>query len=184
MDAELERFKQEINLPEVARAYGYAIDERESSRASIIMRRAGEKIVVATGEDGHGIYFSIQSGESGSVIDFVMHRERINLGHARQVLRPWVGDTGKPVSPPGPAHPITRPERTSHNRAALIADWQKMQPYHSDYLQKRNLSTSTITRFADCIRTDARGNTVFKHEDALGLSGWEIKNAGFNGFIS
>jgi hypothetical protein len=59
----------------------------------------------------------------GSVIDFVMHREGVNLGGARKVLREWLGT-------PNPSFPIARrvfarPKPVSRDRAGLFAEWQK-----------------------------------------------------------
>lgn len=41
-----------------------------------------------------------------------------------------------------------------------------------------------LDRFAGRVRIDDRGNAVFPHFDAEGLSGYEIKNTGFTGFAS
>ena len=41
-----------------------------------------------------------------------------------------------------------------------------------------------LDRFAGRVRIDDRGNAVFPHFDAQGLSGYEIKNTGFTGFAS
>src|SRR5215471_609273 len=70
-DIELERFKTEVNLAELAYSYGYELDRKESSRTSFVMRHQdGDKIVVATDTDGHGIFFSIRDDrQHGSVID-------------------------------------------------------------------------------------------------------------------
>src|SRR5882724_10518407 len=87
---ELERFKAEINLIELASHYGYECIEKESSRSSIAMVHSadGDKIVVAVDLDGHSIFFNVrQNSAGGSVIDFVMYREGVGLGGARQVLR-------------------------------------------------------------------------------------------------
>ena len=39
-------------------------------------------------------------------------------------------------------------------------------------------------RFAGRIRIDNKGNAVFPHFDAEGLSGYELKNVEFTGFAS
>ena len=79
-----------MNLGELATSYGYAPDRRESSRSSLVMRHAdGDKIIIATGEDGHAVFFSVHADASGSVIDFVMHRQGGNLGHAWKTLRAY-----------------------------------------------------------------------------------------------
>lgn len=90
-DTELEKFKIEINLAELASSYGYELDRRESSRTSFVMRHQdGDKIVIATDKDGHGIFFSVRDEKQhGSIIDFVKWKEEANLGQARQILRRW-----------------------------------------------------------------------------------------------
>jgi hypothetical protein len=73
---ELEAFK-ELNLAELASAYGYELDRRESGRCNLVMRHPdGDKVIIATGLDGHGIFYSTRTDRSGSVIDFVMFRKR------------------------------------------------------------------------------------------------------------
>ena len=92
--AELERFKRDINLTEYAAHLGYDIERRTSSRHSITMRRSAsnDKVVVARDQDGHWIYFSVRDDQdNGSVIDFHQHRTGDNLGMARQALRAFLG---------------------------------------------------------------------------------------------
>ena len=119
-DPELEDFKR-LNLGELATAHGYTLDRKESSRSSLVMRHAdGDKIIIATGEDGHGVFFSVKADASGSVLDFVMYRQGGNLGHARKTLRAY-----KP-----PSFPTARPDAQPipHDRAALAAQWHRILP--------------------------------------------------------
>jgi hypothetical protein len=177
-NAELERFKATLNLAEVARSYGYAVDRRESSRSSLVMRHTdGDKIVVATAEDGHGVFFSVRTGQSGSVLDFVMYRTGGNLGHARRALRDY-----DPFSFPTAQGPIPKPRSVTRDRAALAAQWHGFRPYQGGYLGSRGLTAATVAAAAERIRCDERGNVVFRHDDRDGLTGWEIKNRGFSGF--
>jgi len=187
MDAELERFKTGIDLTEFACSYGYVIDERESCRTCNVMRHSdGSKIVVATGTDGHGIYFDVHDAtSSGSVIDFVIHRKGVNLGFARKELREWLGTPN--LSFPIARKVFTRPRPITRDRAGLFAAWQGMEPYSGTYLQGRGLSPETIAAFADHIRISVTKdgkyrNVVFRHDDEDGLSGWEVKNRGLTGF--
>jgi len=55
------------------------------------MKNAGSTIIIATGEDGHGIFFYAQGNASGSVIDFVMWQKGCNPGYARKYLREYCG---------------------------------------------------------------------------------------------
>lgn len=179
---ELERFKVEISLADVAASYGYVLDLRESSQSSLVMRRGSDddKIIVATAPDGHGVYFSVRNDDSGSVIDFVMHREGVTLGGARDILRPWLGSFSFPTAKaflPKPA-PIPR------DQMALVGQWHRLMPYHGGYLEERGILPATIAAFSKNLRVDARRNVAFRHLDRGGLTGWELKNRGFAGFSS
>lgn len=186
---ELDRFKTQINLAEYAAAQGYQLDRRESSRNSAVMRRESDndKIIVATDNDGHGIYFSVRDDQdNGSIIDFVQRRQGLNLGQVRRELRPWCGDSSSYRPMPIPEH-IRKPEPSNANRQAAMGAFAQMQPQPQGghpYLLSRGISADTLTdpRFAGTIRSDQRGNAVFPHYDGTGLSGYELKNEGFTGF--
>lgn len=185
-DTELERFKTEINLVELACSYGYELDRKESSRTSFVMRHQdGNKIVVATDTDGHGIFFSVRDDrQHGSTIDFVKWKSGTNLGQSRQILRQWIANPTS-LFPTQKCQPL-RPEPIMRNGAATYAQWLGMQPYNQahgkGYLEMRGLSADTISRFSERIGIDKYGNTVFRHDDLLSVTGWEIKNRGFTSF--
>jgi hypothetical protein len=183
VDQELERFKTEINLVELAGSYGYECIRKESSRSSVVLVHPdGDKIVVATAPDGHGIFFSVRESDcGGSVLDFVMYRQQVRLGGARQVLRKCLA--------PGYFQSRSavhyKPEAIAPGTPALYAQWLRMQPYQeSGYLERRGLNAETIAQFVERIRIDGRGNVAFRHDDLHNFSGWELKNQGFTGFSS
>lgn len=189
-DDELERFKSEINLVEYAQAQGYEIDKRESSRASTVMHQGDDKIIVATDQDGHGIYFAVRDdADNGSVIDFVQKRQVLNLGQVRRELRGWCPGSSsyRPLSMPEAERP-RKPEASNADRQRVLAVWMQMEalpnggnPY---LVEQRKLTAETLAdpRFANHIRADTRGNAVFSHYDRAGLTGYELKNDGFTGF--
>lgn len=181
-DSELERFKTDINLIELASCYGYECVKKESSRSSVVMRHSdGDKIVCATAPDGHGIFFSVRpDGCGGSVIDFVMHREAVQLGRARQFLRKYLSKGYLQ------AHSSVhyRPQAVPTGVPDLYARWLRMQSYQGGYLESRGISDQTIALFADRIRIDERGNVAFRHDDLHSFAGWELKNKGFTGFCA
>src|SRR5258708_2978080 len=92
-DLELESFKTDIDLRQYAASLGYELNKRESSRNSSVLRHTkGDKIIIKRGGDGHYVYFSARSNkDSGSIIDFIQHRQHLSLGGVRQKLRPWLG---------------------------------------------------------------------------------------------
>lgn len=184
---EIERFKRDLNLVEYAEVCGYAIDRKESSHNSTVMRRGKDKIVVATHKDGHGIYFSTRDErDNGTIIDFVQRRQGLNLGQVRKVLRPWIGESLFPTAPINrkpPAERPKKPEPAETDRVAIIMRWQGLELYRGRYLQdSRGLNDQTISLFSDRIRLDEVGNICFRHGDKDGISGWEMKNHGFTGF--
>lgn len=180
---ELERFKTEINLADYAASQGYELDRKESSRSSLVMRcpANGDKIIVATGEDGHAIYFSVRDdGDNGSILDFIMHRQHCTFREACQILR---HRTPFPFPTAASSH-HPKPEPIPRDRAALVAQWHRFAPYSGGYLQERGLSAATLALVTDRLRLDGRGNAVFRHDDRSGLTGWEVKNRGFTGFAA
>jgi hypothetical protein len=90
------------------------------------MRHAnGDKIIIATGEDGHAVFFSVHADASGNMIDFVMHRQGGNLGYARKTLRAYTPSSFPTAQP----STILKPRPIPHDRAALAAAWHRFAPY-------------------------------------------------------
>ena len=183
MDDELERFKTDLNLSHYAASYGYQLDHRESSRNSAVMKRPTDhdKIIIAR-EGPHWVYFSVRdSADNGSVLDFVMRRDRCSLGSARQVLRQW---SGRPA-PVNPIHYAHRLDPITRDRAAILRDHARLKASaEHPALIARGIPAAlqAAPRFAGSILADERGNACFPHRDREGVSGWEIKNKGFTGF--
>jgi hypothetical protein len=186
-DNELEQFKCQINLVEFAQSLGYQVDRRESSQNSKVMRHNnGDKIVVATSQNGHGIYFSVRDDrDNGSIIDFVQKRTGASLGQIRKTLRPWIGGPG--VLPPRPRQPEPKPPPSSSDRQQILLAYSQTEPVrHHAYLVSRGIADSTLAdpRFAGMVRQDTRGNAVFPHHDNEGVAGYELKNRGFTGYAA
>ncbi len=185
-DDELRRFKTDINLVEFAQSCGYQVDRRESSRASVVMRSGDDKIVIATDQDGHGIYFSIRDDrDNGSIIDFVQRREHISLGQLRKRLRIWCPSSS--TYQPRLAGATSKPQASTRDRqrvAVALAQASLASDGHPYLERERQIARTTLQdpRFASVVRIDARGNAIFPHRDADGFSGFEMKNADFTGF--
>lgn len=180
-DDELEGFKRSIDLVSFAEAYGF---RASGKRGSIVEMRHddGDRIDITDHEqDGHPVFKSWNHGAAGSVIDFVMHRDRCNLGQARRILRHWTPAYRSPSHHASPAAPKPTPKEPI-NRPALVDAWRHFRPYAGGYLEARGINAATLATAADRLRLDERGNVAFRHDDLTGLSGWELKNRGFTGF--
>jgi hypothetical protein len=180
---ELEQFKLEINLAGYASKQGYALVKNESSRNSYVMKHNnGDKIVVATAADGHGIYFSVRdSSDNGSIIDFVQKRQGLNLGQVRKELRQELGT----ATPTAMQTIKSKPRPSSQNIERVIQSFMAMKPVtdHPYLVNERKIPKPLLKepRF-NSIRIDRKGNAVFPHYDENGLSGYELKNSDFTGF--
>ncbi len=112
---ELERFKTEINLVSYAQSQGYEYLKRESPRNSAVLRHnSGDKIVVTTDIDGHGVYFSLRDdADKGTIIDFVQNRRNLSLTEVRKELRDWLQESN---TRPSKFRPIAQPKPITHER--------------------------------------------------------------------
>ncbi len=204
---ELEDFKTLINLSQYAAAQGYTLDRRGSSRNSAVMvDTAGDKIIIAKGHDGHWVYFSVHQAADtgGSIIDFIQHRQGLNLGRVRQELRPWLKHSSPSSFPT--AHPLSNhtPPLLAEHLPPADSYAEDLQPLDRDLLQVRSRVEHSIAidgehpylsgqrkippallsgeRFLGRVRSDERHNVLFPHWNTDGISGYELKNTGFTGF--
>lgn len=185
-DAELESFKTTIDLRTYAAAQGYQLDRKESWRGTSVMRHpvSNDKVIVKRGMDGHYVYFSVRDDrDNGSIIDFVQFRQGVSIGAVRKELRPWIGQPPDAI----PAFPELR--KTEKDRMKVEAAYARMKDATEGhpYLERERALPGpllALDRFAGRIRIDDKGNAVFPHFDAEGLSGYELKNTGFTGFAS
>jgi hypothetical protein len=181
-DCELDAFKRDIDLRQLAESLGYQIDRRESWRGSTVLRCAADKIVVKRNGNGHYVFFSLRDeDDNGTVIDFVQRRQHLSLGAVRKVLRPWIGRSAS--APQLPALQPACPDRMRIEREYRSMAEAQRHPYLE---RDRGVPAAVLSspRFRGRTRTDTRGNTVFPHFDAAGLCGYEIKNRGFTGFAA
>jgi Toprim domain-containing protein/uncharacterized protein DUF3991 len=185
-DHELDRFKRDIPLVQFAvQRYGYVRDRRESSRACHVLRHLGsnDKIVVRQSLDGHWTYFSVRdSGDNGTIIDFVQARGLRSLREAREELRQYVGTPQPELDLPREA-----PQAAGDARSAAELFARARRAGNSFYLNERGIHRETLAdaRFADTWRIGPRENVFFAHRDDAGVvTGFEIKNRGFTGFAT
>jgi hypothetical protein len=186
VDSELQSFKSNIDLRAYAAAQGYQLSRKESWRGTSVMRHPDthDKVIIKRGMDGHYVYFSVRDDrDNGSIIDFVQFRQGLSLGAVRKSLRPWLGQPPVAV----PAFPELR--KTEKDRMKVEAAYARMNDAVEGhpYLERERAlpgALLALDRFAGRIRITERGDAVFPHFDAQGLSGYEMKNTGFTGFAS
>jgi 5S rRNA maturation endonuclease (ribonuclease M5) len=198
-DDELEHFKRDVNLTELAASLGYRLVDRErsadgkrrgSTQASVSMCHAGtdDKIVIRRDADAHWIYFSVRDDrDNGTVVDFLQRRRGQSLGDVRKELRSWLR-VDRPRVPARLYRP-TLGKQTRDSAAAKTSYAVAAPSRESLYLERRGIRPATFRddRFAATFRVDARGNVLFGHVDPVDptqVVGYEIKNSGFTSFAS
>jgi hypothetical protein len=195
MDDELERFKREVNLTELAATLGYRLVRRERSAggkwrgstvASISMRHSGtdDKVIIRRDRDGHWTYFSIRSdADNGTVIDFLQRRGSPSLGAIRKQLRAWLHEDRPPVPVELYRRDVAAQKR---DEAAVAAAYERAGVARSRYLAERFITDAVQLdpRFVQSYRIGDYGNVLFPHIDPASgkVVGFETKNRGFTGF--
>ena len=187
---ELDVFKNRINLTEYAAAQAYTLDRQHSSRNSVAMRGpTGDKIIIARDDkSGDWIYFSVTDDQdNGTIIDFIAHRRRLNLGAIRQELRPWAGIGSNPPPRPSATEFQEHIEPIKRDIAAVLAQFAGCTPLahgHKYLEEERGIPHAVLEdpRFSGRIYTDRFDNAIFPHRDRNGVCGFEIRNYRFKGF--
>lgn len=192
MDDELERFKREINLVDVAFRYGFSLareDDHPTSKTLRIGKKGspGRQKIGVLLKNGVQIYVNWLGDESdkGTVIDFVQNREPgLNLGQVRKILREFLpgGQSQHQQRRTTAPTVASLQEPAPKDHSVILAAWEEMQEYSGQYLLDRGLNPDLIAAFR--VRQDSRNNACFPHYDEAGLTGYEVKNQAFTGFCT
>jgi Toprim domain-containing protein len=192
---ELDQWKRDVNLIAYAASCGYVFNKAKSSVNFPALRhpQTGHKMLIGKGEDGHWLYYSVNTPESGSIIDFIQNREGgrhvYPIAEVRKALRSW---TNAPPELPDFARAPIR--HIPKDRAAVAATVEHATAVDSHpYLSRRGVSRDTLQhpRFRTTWREsgprrhehDLPSRTVlFLHRDEEGLCGFETKGWHFTGF--
>jgi len=174
MKIDFNEYKQNINLAEFAASYGYQIDRKKSTKASLAMKTGNNKIII-TRKRGIWIYFSVfDERDRGTIIDFVRNRTSQTLPEIARTLAQWAGTaTSLPVR--GFA---VEDQRFDQDRVKAIFDKCRPVTRHQ-YLESRGLNSELLgsPRFKNQIFIDRYQNAVFPHNYKHEVCGLEIKNA-------
>lgn len=183
MRDELDEMKL-INIADYLVSQEYQPNKAKSSQNALCYYHSnGDRLIVGTdAKSGHSVYYSVRDDQdNGTIIHLIQKRQSLNLGQVRRQLRPWIGRGPQERSE---IQPQPRPEPTTKDRQAQARGLAACEPIGSrhKYLESRAINSETLKHFRSRIYTDTRGNAVFPHFDAQGVTGLEIKNTKFTGF--
>lgn len=197
MANELQRFKDEINMFELAQErYNFKVDYEKCGPHNV---KNADTIVMTNGTDRtlmscnpNWVYWD-RSGAlgrnnktGGDIISFVQWQEGgKSLGHVRKVLRGYL--TGNPV--PRTRTYTTQPQKSAppahKNLTKITKTLQSCRPLvQSDYLESRGITSETLNHplFHNRVLKGYNNMIIFPHWNQEGQCGYEMKNANFKGF--
>jgi 5S rRNA maturation endonuclease (ribonuclease M5) len=188
---ELERFKTDINIADVAVVMGFEIDKRKSSRKSIVLKSGGDVIVVSRNTNGHYVYFNPNdSRDNGTIIDFIQKRTGKNLGQVRKFLRQFLGKNTQHLKSSIQSDVILDYNNTKNVERIIEkfeAEWQKIKksdikkelPYDFRYINYKTINECKNIALVD--ETDGKSYYIFHVFTDKGVSGLYKINANDNG---
>ncbi len=166
-------FKRDINLAEYAATFGYQIDRRKTSRASIAMKSSNDKIIISR-KNHNWTYFSVHNDhDSGTIIDFVANRTDQSFPEIGKTLAAWSG-----IQPTVSVSEY-QIEQKSYSPVRVKRIFNNCHPVtHHDYLERRGLGSNVLSskRFRGRIFKDGYGNAAFPHFNQGEICGLELKN--------
>lgn len=183
-DQDLERYKRDINLVQLAMDRGYELKRDKSTRrAKVLKHTNGDRILVSQSiDDGHWVYHSLggDDRDRGTIVDFLLHRDARDMREVHAACRMFLGQ-------PREIRPDQRidPSDLHFDRDKVIARFLRAQiASNSRFLNERGIRPETLTdaRFRETWRIDGRGNVLFPHRDDEGLCGYEVKNHHYTSF--
>ena len=170
---DLSTFKRQINLAEFSTTFGYELDRRKSTKASIAMKSGNDKIIVSK-KGGVWVYFSVTNDQdSGTIVDFVAHRTQQTIAQIGRQLAEWSG-LGS-----GNSLPMVEAKESVYDQARVKSIFSKCKPLaKGSYLERRGLTLDLIRsdRLAGRLFSDRYGNVVFPHFRNREVCGLELKN--------
>ena len=184
-DPEIEQLKAGVNcatlLERIGR--GYALDQKESSRAHLKYRRGAGEIIIIN-HDGKG-WWDPGSNAKGDVFSRAQHLDpSLNFGRVRGLLRQMVGMA--------PSYPIADRQPKDKKPAMPPAERWRARPALRqgsrtwNYLNvERALPEAVLAAAAkaDDVREGPYSSAWFAHRDTTGtLTGVEMRGPDFRGF--
>ena len=173
---ELDLFKREINLVNFIIGQGFSVDNRKSDSRTTVLRSGQAKVLCWKSATSDWLFHDLRSGLSGTILDWTRYQLGLSLGHARRVLRAFLGS-----SPPKPlpSHhaSVKTPENATTGRSKAIHVWGDASwTPNPSYLRQRGLSPVSLGnhRFHDTFRTRLYA-VLFPNFDIDGLCGYEVR---------
>jgi len=179
-DDELEKFKTEINLVEHLQNQGFELDRKKSTNKTAVLKSGDDTFLVSRNENGHYVFFDVNSNRGGTIIDFVQSQKSLNLGQVRKELRAYAPSHSFSPSPKSSLAHLEKSSKNEQEQAIVNERFEALKPLNTSYLNSRGIKK--IDRRFENVKTDERGNTCFPHYSGGKVCGWEVKNNGFTGF--
>lgn len=180
--AEIDRFKTDVDLCALASTLGFAEDKKAGDRNHRVMRHTdGAKLIVGVSKTGHWV-FSSNAGATGSALDLLRWRTGLDIRGSCERLREWLGEPdSRPKVESTLYTPRPKPAPAPTDTMKAVGEWGAAnETSRSLFLERsRGIDTATLAndRFAGTFRVDERQNAVFPYRDGQGaIIGTERRN--------
>lgn len=180
--AEIDRFKTEVDLCALATTLGFAEDRKAGDRNHRVMRHQdGSKLIIGASKAGHWV-FSSNTGATGTVLDLLRWRAGLDIRGACKRLREWLGEPGGRPKVDGVLYtPRPKPTPAPIDTMKAVSEWKAAnETTRSVFLERsRGIDPTTLAneRFAGTFRVDERQNALFPYRDGQGaIIGTERRN--------
>lgn len=189
-EAEIEKFKMQINLIEFAERHGFEIDFEKCTTGSVhhaknvVMKGGGDTILVSK-DSASGVWLywdtardtATHSKVGGDIVDFVQWQKpelSRNIGKVRVVLREYMGTNHAPITQ---SHTKKASPQKNFEYVRKFLD-ERQHAQTSSYLEGRGISKETLNNplFSRRILKGFEGAVIFPHHNESGACGYEVRS--------
>ena len=184
MKKEIDIFKENISLTDFAIKCGFEINEKKSCKTSSILERGNQKIIISKDkETNHNIYFDLETGKGGTIIDFYK-----NIVNDKKQFWQILSDLRNYHKTGGYKYNLIPSEKDIlevQKEAIKVKPLIKL----NTYLEEKKINQDTLNEFTPYVHLDNRNNVVFIHKHfslnneklEIETCGIERKNKDFKG---
>jgi len=156
---EIDIFKEDISLTDFALNCDFEIDEKKSTKTSIVLKKDNEKIIISKDKlTNHNTFFNLETGKGGTIIDF--YKKYVN---AKKQFWQILADLRKYHKTGGYKYNLIP---TTKDILEVKKEVLRLKPLTelNIYLKSKKISQETLDEFSPYIHQDNRNNTIFIHK--------------------
>ena len=159
--------------------YSFKLTSKSTAKNPCLSNGA-DHIVIKRQQNNNYTFFSPDTQHRGSIIDFVMWQENVDVKNACKIALEKITGFNQDVK----AGKIKAPKHVEPVKEFDQDKRKSLKPIQTlEYLEGRGINNIDHGRFKETVFSDERNNAVFPHKNEAGkIVGYAMKNNNFNGF--